>query len=214
MLNPFRSQKKLKSLALFTLILTVGVGQAFASDDIDKRAKAAKHASQTLVKELGGVLKKQIREAGPAEAIKVCRELAPSITGRISNANGWRMTRVSHRYRNALLGMPDEWEKAVLKKFQQRKQKGEDFKTMAYYEVVAEASGDRYFRFMKALPTKEVCLTCHGSKDSIPESVQAKLNTLFPLDQATEFNKGDLRGAISIKQPMNIPLVTDGIGWE
>ncbi len=204
----------LRAFSLSMLMLTVSAGPAFADDDIDKRVQAAKHASQKLVKELGGVLQKQIKEAGPAEAIKVCRELAPSITGRISNANGWKMTRVSHRYRNALLGMPDEWEKSVLKKFQERKRNGEGIKTMAYHEVVTEASGDRYFRFMKALPTKDICLTCHGNKNTIPESVQVKLDSLFPMDQATGFEEGDLRGAISIKQPMNIPLVSDGIGWE
>jgi hypothetical protein len=204
----------LKTVVAPMLMLSMAAGQAFAGEDIDKRIDAAKHASQTLVKELGGVLKKQIKEVGPAEAINVCRELAPSITGRISNANGWKMTRVSHRYRNALLGMPDEWEKSVLENFQKRKNNGNGFETLAYYEVVTEASGDRYFRFMKALPTKEVCLTCHGGKDNIPEAVRAKLNLLYPLDQATGFKKGDLRGAISIKQPMNVPLVSDGIGWE
>ena len=196
------------------LLCAVFINQAMAADEIEKRKQASMQATKVLVSELSSVLKKQIKASGPADAINVCRELAPSITGRISNANGWKMTRVSHRYRNALLGMPDDWEKSVLQKFEKRKQDGEDLKKMVYTEVVTDASGDQYFRFMKAMPTGEVCLTCHGSKDNIPDAVQAKLNLLYPLDQATGFAKGDLRGAISIRQPMSLPLVSQGIGWE
>lgn len=205
----------LKSLTLSLLIPCLFMMHSMAAaDDIEKRKQASMQATKALITELGGVLKKQIKTAGPAEAIKVCREVAPGITGRISNANGWKMTRVSHRYRNALLGMPDAWEKSVLQKFEKRRQAGEDLKTMAYSEVVTDAAGDRYFRFMKALPTGEVCLTCHGSKDTIPPAVQEKLQALYPMDRATGFSKGELRGAISIKQPMHVPLVKGGVALE
>ena len=203
----------LKPMTASLFALTLFSNGVLAGDDIEKRVAASKAASKAMVTELGGVLKKQIKENGPADAIKVCQEVAPSITNRISNANGWKMTRVSLRYRNSLLGMPDEWEKAVLKKFDERKAAGEDVMKMAYSEVVSDASGERYFRFMKALPTKEVCQTCHGTKDKIPPAVLEKINALYPMDQATGFNKGDVRGAISIKQPLNIPLVGDGVGW-
>lgn len=198
----------LKSTLTSLLLAALFAHPAMAGDELEKRKQASMAASKTLVTELGGVLKKQIKASGPAEAISVCREVAPSITGRISNANGWQMTRVSHRYRNALLGMPDGWEKSVLKDFEKRRKAGEDLKKVAYSEVVTDAAGDRYFRFMKALPTGDICLTCHGGKDDIPAAVQEKLRALYPMDQATGFKKGELRGAISIKQPMNLPLVT------
>jgi hypothetical protein len=203
--------KSTTALLLFTTLISQSV---MAADELEKRKQASIQASKTLVTELSSALKKEIEANGPAEAISVCRELAPAITGRISNANGWRMTRVSHRYRNALLGMPDAWEKSVLADFQKRQQAGEDLKTMAYSEVVTDASGDKYFRFMKAMPTGEICLTCHGSKDTIPQPVQDRLHTLYPLDQATGFKKGELRGAISIKQPMAVPLVNAGVVGE
>ena len=200
---------------IVTILLgALATSPVLAADDVEQRKKASMQATKVLLTELSSVLKKQIKASGPAEAINVCRELAPSITGRISNANGWQMTRVSHKYRNSLLGMPDGWEKSVLKKFEQRKKAGESLKTMAYSEVVTDPTGEKYFRFMKALPVKEVCLTCHGSKKDIPAGVQTKLNLLYPLDKATGFKKGDLRGAISIRQPMNVPLRKEGIGWE
>lgn len=197
----------LKMITVSLFVCALVQGQAYGGDDVQKRIEASQKASRALVKELGGALKKQLKAEGPVEAIKVCRDLAPGITGRISNANGWQMTRVSMRYRNSLLGMPDAWELATLRHFEKRKQAGEDIKSLSHYAVVTDPAGRQYFRFMKALPTKEVCLTCHGSKDTIPAAVQKKLRVLYPMDQATGFAGGDIRGAISIKQPMDVPLV-------
>lgn len=36
--------------------------------------------------------------------------------------------------------------------------------------------------------------------------VKAELDKQYPYDQARDYKIGDLRGAISIKQPMDIPL--------
>ena len=76
---------------------------------------------------------------------------------------------------------------------------------MSKAEVVDEA-GKSYFRFMKPLVVKPVCLNCHGSEEKIPETVKAELDVMYPFDQARNYKIGDLRGAISIKQPMDIPL--------
>jgi hypothetical protein len=40
----------------------------------------------------------------------------------------------------------------------------------------------------------------------IPAGVRAKLATEYPMDRATGYREGELRGAVSIKQPMDIPL--------
>ena len=59
---------------------------------------------------------------------------------------------------------------------------------------------------MKPIGTKPMCLTCHGDSKQIPQSVQARLDSVYPLDKAVGYSAGDLRGAVSIKQPMDIPL--------
>ena len=56
-----------------------------------------KPGSNKLLKQLGGALKKEMGSGGPGAAISVCRDLAPQISGQISRANGWRMTRVGTR---------------------------------------------------------------------------------------------------------------------
>jgi hypothetical protein len=40
----------------------------------------------------------------------------------------------------------------------------------------------------------------------VPEGVKAKLASDYPMDRARGYRVGELRGAVSIKQPMAIPL--------
>jgi hypothetical protein len=66
---------------------------------------------------------------------------------------------------------------------------------------VTEPQG-RYFRYMKAIAVQPLCLTCHGSPDSIPDLVKARLADHYPHDRATGYALGQIRGAVSIKQSM------------
>ena len=56
------------------------------------------------------------------------------------------------------------------------------------------------FRYMKAIPTGEVCLACHGERLN-PELGQ-RLDELYPQDKARGFKEGDIRGAFTVSQPM------------
>lgn len=179
--------------------------QPAVADDVAAREQAARSAAQAFVQELGGALQQEMKRGGPEQAIEVCRDLAPKIAGEISRANGWQVTRVGTRVRNPMLGLPDAWESQVLSDFEARAAAGESYAPMAHSEVV-EIGGAEHFRFMKAMPVQEACLTCHGSAKRIPDGVKAKLASAYPHDRATGYEAGDLRGAISIIQPMSIPL--------
>ncbi|MGA7802115.1 MAG: DUF3365 domain-containing protein [Gammaproteobacteria bacterium] len=187
-------------------VLAGGAGGA-AADDMAAREQAARQATMAFLQQLGSTLKQEMKAGGPPEAIKVCRQVAPQLAGDISRENGWRVTRVGTRVRNPLLGMPDAWEQRVLGQFQVRAAKGEPLQTMSFSEQVREPDG-LYFRYMKAIGTQPLCLTCHGAPEQIPESVQAVLRSEYPLDRATGYQAGELRGAVSIKQPLAIPLRT------
>ena len=53
---------------------------------------------------------------------------------------------------------------------------------------------------MKAIPPAGLCLACHGEQlDSV---VKARLETLYPDDQALGYRVGDIRGAFTITQPL------------
>ena len=106
------------------------------------------------------------------------------------------MGRTSLKTRNPK-NAPDAWEKRVLEEFDAAKSKGADATKLEHFEVV-EKNGVRTFRFMKAIPVAEPCLTCHG--ETIKEPVKAKLAELYPNDRATGYKVGDIRGAFTLSK--------------
>lgn len=196
-----------RQLVLISLMLVSSAvfASADSSEELAQREQAAQKVAQQFMKQLGGHLKKEMKSNGPVAAIKVCKDVAPEIANELSLENGWRVTRVTSKTRNAMLGTPDQWERETLLAFEARAEKGESYSTMKQSATVDEA-GKSYYRFMKPLAVQPVCLKCHGSKEEIPEKVKAELGKQYPFDQARGYKIGDLRGAISIKQPMDIPL--------
>lgn len=174
------------------------VSSASANEDLKQRAQASKAAVQEFMGQLQGELQAAMKSAGPVHAVDVCNKKAPEIAKQLSEKYGWDISRTSLKARNPE-NQPDQWEQTVLNQFESRKAKGEAVKPMAYFEAV-EQNGKQVFRFMKAIPTGEVCLSCHG--DNIAPALKAKIDELYPADKATGFKQGDIRGAFSITQPM------------
>ena len=90
----------------------------------------------------------------------------------------------------------------MLAQFAERAKQGERFADMTYSEVVNEPDG-HYFRFMKPIGVQPKCLLCHGAPEQIPEPIRAMLKKHYPFDDATGYKVGELRGAVSIKQPLD-----------
>lgn len=189
------------SLALSIAIL-VTMTAWVSAEDLAGREKAAREATAAFLKQLGGTLKSELEKGDPVSGIRVCAEVAPGIANRISLRNGWRVTRVGTRVRNPVLGMPDAWEQETLKQFERREKQGEKFADMTFSQVVSEPNG-RYYRFAKPIGVQPICLTCHGSREEIAAPVAAVLGDLYPHDKATGYRVGELRGAVSIKQPLD-----------
>lgn len=200
--NFFSRQIVFISLMLVSPVVFPGTDSA---EGLVQREQAAQEVAQQFLKQLGGHLKKEMKSNGPVAAIRVCKDIAPDIANELSLENGWRVTRVTTKTRNSMLGTPDQWERETLVAFEARAEKGEAYSSMKQSGAVEEA-GKTYYRFMKPLAVQPVCLKCHGSNEQIPEMVKAELDKQYPYDQARDYKIGDLRGAISIKQPMDIPL--------
>ncbi len=182
---------KLISTVVLSLALT---NAANAGNDLKPYAQKSKAVVKEFMTQLKGELQSAMKAGGPINAISVCNEKAPAIAQKLSDKYGWDIARTSLKTRNAS-NAPDAWETKVLNEFDARKAKGEDVKPMAYFEAV-----DNSFRFMKAIPTGEVCLKCHG--ENIAPPIKAKLKELYPDDMATGYKLGDVRGAFTITQPM------------
>ena len=183
-------------LLLAALPLAASAAEPDRQDLEPLRGTAAQLAGELKTK-----LQETIKSDGVAAAITVCSDIAPAIAGRLSRETGWQVSRVGTRVRNPLLGMPDAWEQRVLDRFEQRIAAGEDPATMEFHEVVSEPDG-RFLRYMKPLTVQPPCLSWHGPAEGIPEEVRAALDQRYPHDEAIGYALGDLRGAVTIKRPL------------
>lgn len=181
---------------IIAAICLIGMGSAYAEDQYTSEARAV---AMPFLKQLGAANQKAISEGGYESAIGVCREIAPGMAGEISRKTGWKISRVSMKVRNPLLGTADAWEQKQLLSFAERAAGGEKPETLEASEIVQEPAG-KSFRFMKAIVLQQGCVACHG--EQIAETVQAQLKADYPHDQATGYRAGQIRGAVSIKRAL------------
>ena len=189
-------------VAFGVLVVLSLLRPAFASaQDPEALAAASRETAGLLIQQLGAQLKAELAKGGPDAAVTVCKTIAPELAGRISREKGWRVSRVSLKTRNPLLGTPDAWEQRVLEQFDRRAAAGEKAENLELGEVVEEPAG-RYYRYMKAIAVQPLCLTCHGTSETIPGPVLEKLRTEYPYDRAIGYTTGQVRGAVTVKQPL------------
>lgn len=192
---------KRMTLAAIASLCTAALTPALAADSLTEYQDAARSAAKGFAQTLGGELKKSLQEQGSGAAIAVCKDVAPAIGSQLSRTNGWRVTRVSLRARNPMLGAPDAWEQKVLADFDARQARGEAVDAMEHAEIVSEPQG-KFFRYLKPMATQELCLTCHGARENLAEPVREGLARTYPHDSALGYSLGQVRGAISIKRAL------------
>lgn len=144
------------------------------------------------------VLSAEIATGGLVSAVGICNEKAPQMARAASEQSGWTIRRVSLRNRNPK-AVPDAWERAALEEFDRRAAAGESVATLEHSAWVEEG-GRKEFRYMKALPVQQLCVSCHGVADKMPADVAAKLQTLYPNDKAVGYSVGEIRGAMTIRK--------------
>jgi hypothetical protein len=158
----------------------------------------AKSEIKTLAVALKSTLQHGMKTNGPAASVTLCNVQAPAITqasAAKSGSSDWTVTRTSLKLRSPA-NAPVGWIEEVLKDFEVRKNQGEAVEKMAHAET-----RNGQFYFIKAIPTQGACLVCHGS--NVGAEVEAKLADLYPDDQATGYNIGDVRGAFIASKPVN-----------
>ena len=143
-----------------------------------------------------------VQENGPVGAIPVCKEKAPQLLQEVRQQTGWSIRRVSLKTRNPATGTPDAWEARQLADFNIRVANGAKPEQLEVGEIVVAAGGQRSYRYLKALPVAEVCLSCHGPADSLSAELKAALARDYPQDRATGYAAGQVRGALSVIRPL------------
>jgi len=182
-----RSSALAVSAALFATALAHGAEPS--PEWVDSARAAASGLGMNLKQELQAA----ISEGGPVQGIETCRIRAPEIAQEQSGP-ALRVGRTALRVRNPD-NTPDAWERAVLEDFEQRLAEGADPAGLQAW-IETEIDGRRTGRWMKAIPTQPLCLTCHG--ETLAPALAEAIQDAYPEDRATGFAVGDLRGAFTV----------------
>lgn len=180
------------------ILLTWIAGGARGGAAEDEALAGARAAAAKLSGGLMSALTEALRAGGETNALAVCHDRAQIITATIAAETGRTVRRTSLRTRNAA-NRPDAWERAGLEAFIRRAAAGEAPESLEITEVVV-VDGQRVFRYLKAIPTRTMCLGCHGA--AVEPEVRAAVQRLYPDDEAVGFGEGDIRGAVSVRQAL------------
>lgn len=188
-------------VALAALSLVSFGSQAAEPADWPEWVGQSRALTMQLGKELKGELTRAIEQGGPVAAITVCKDRAPAIAAHLSEQSGARVSRTALRVRNPG-NTPDELQRAVLDQFAEQlataaagSAAGEP--PEAVFEIKGANGIER--RYMRAIPTDALCLTCHGA--TLSPELTAAIRRDYPADAATGFALGQLRGAFSVIWP-------------
>jgi len=173
------SRSRDHDLATFLSVVALcALPQKTLSDDTDTERGA------TLLAPFKASLKNALRaglEQGTDVAIDVCKLQAPEIAAELS-VKDVRVGRSSHRLRNSANSPPD-WVSPLMEAYLEA--------PVARSPVAIELAGD-LTGYVEPIIVQPLCLVCHGT--SIEPAIAARIDALYPDDEATGFDVGDLRG--------------------
>jgi hypothetical protein len=168
------------------------------SDNEQQFIAQSKELIKALASDLQHTMKTAVKSGGFEKAISACQNQAPLIKQSHNQTSALEIKRTSLKWRNPN-NSPDDWERQVLLAFEEQKRAGIAISKLNHSEVI-ETDSTLEYRFMKAIPIKSVCLNCHGDESQITSPVAAALKQQYPLDNATQFKAGDIRGAFSVRK--------------
>ena len=180
-----------------TLALLSACGEDREAQE-DAAIAKAEAAIAELSTQLGGKLKQALGEGGPAAAIKVCSEVAQQISREIGEKHGLTIRRTALRVRNPA-NAPDEWERETLEMLEPR---FNDPKSEVSMEGIVLADSAEV-RVLKPIRLQALCAMCHGAPERLDPEVVKTVTAVYPDDQAVGFKPGDLRGAFSVRVPLD-----------
>jgi hypothetical protein len=161
---------------------------------IDAAMKRGNIIADSAQKLLGGTLKKAIKEGGVPHAIEYCNLSAYSIMDSIEAAFGANVRRASLRVRNPE-DAPNELERQILEAYEYQVQNDD------VLSANIQRDGEEYLLYTRPITIKDaVCLNCHGEVGKYLKTEDyALIKELYPEDNATGHQMGDLRGMWSIR---------------
>jgi hypothetical protein len=189
----------MRTTLLFSALLLAGPA---AAQDIEALKRDTREKALPVLPKVVKMMQDTVAAEGVVGAIPVCKEKAPALLKARAEELGWKMRRVSLKTRNPERGTPDAWETAQLTSFDVRAAAGEPATALEVGEVMTQADGTQMFRYMRAIPVGDVCLSCHGATAEIAPEIKDELAKTYPQDRATGYSKGQIRGALTIERPL------------
>lgn len=142
-------------------------------------------AKDALFQRLSGKLMAAMAE-GPAQAIGVCQKEAPELALAVQEELGVQIGRVGVRLRNPNNTGPD-WAAPLI---------AARTETPVFVNL-----SNGHAAALLPIKLQSQCLMCHGPKEQIAPVIQSQLTKLYPNDEATGFQEGELRGWFWVEKP-------------
>jgi hypothetical protein len=180
--------KALSSAALASLLLAAPALAGQIINTPEEKAMAAADEIITMRSSLAAEFIKPGAVIDEETFKKVCGAVAKRVKD-ITEKTGVKIRHAAVKNRNPL-NAANESEAALIKRFETDKSLSE-----IWEDGVSE--GKAFKRYTRPIFVEEACLACHGPKEARPEFIKTK----YPDDKAYDFEKGALRGIISVTVP-------------
>lgn len=138
---------------------------------------------------------KSLNDGGVAKAAQYCSYMAIPMVDTLGANHGVKIRRTSDKIRNPK-DAPTERELEVFNQFASDKAAGKEL------QPLVEAIDAHTVAYYQPILIQPLCLTCHGVLgETMTEENYSFIKYLYPDDQATGYQLGDLRGIFSLQIP-------------
>lgn len=187
------SDKRIDKEAVKKEIKSREIKKATEAEIVSKVHEIGNTIALNSKKALGKKLKGALQNGGVENAISFCNLNAMPLVDSLSKIYGAEIKRVTLKARNPN-DLPNDTEKKLLEAYAYQ------WKDSIPLQANVQAMDDGKYLFTKPiLIDNELCLKCHGSLDNgLTKETDDFLKKKYPIDKATGYQLGDLRGMWSI----------------
>lgn len=187
------TDKRLNTEAVREEIKSREVKKVTEAEIVNKVYEIGNEIALNTKKTLGKNLQESLQQGGVQNAISFCNLNAMPLVDSLSKKYGAVIRRTTLKARNPN-DLPSDIEQKIMEAYEYQ------FKdSIPLKENVQPLENDQYL-FTKAIFVENVlCLTCHGSTNNgLTLETEEFIKSKYPLDKATGYQVGDLRGMWSI----------------
>jgi len=185
----------LKSVVLLSLSATLLLAgpQGKKDSELKSVVQMGKKSSKLLLQTLGKNMKKEMKAGGPMKALDFCSQEAYTLTEKVNKQlpKGVKVKRISNKYRNPA-NKPQGNEVTILEALE----KLQSANVVLPKQIVEKVDADTYKYYKPLVINKKVCLKCHGNIQDV--ELRRAIEERYPIDKATHYKMGDLRGAVVV----------------